>query len=225
MEEDNSFTIKIYFRRVIEGTLIPQTIEDSRIVFGYLWPNPYYQTLEEDTAHAPSRVSLATWVTATGFSLPEPSPSLPEELQEVPLPPPILPKLPELPGIADYNQRVVALRQRVKTHNQRAREQPLTVDQHLNGLLTRIQSGINLDKITFTEGNIQYRHLCDIDCNENPQFYMELSQHEDDNYQPQCLDELDSQDEEEGEEENPLPIPDPSGISSSTPSSEQDSSK
>ena len=117
MEEDNSFTIKIYFRRVITGTLIPQTIEDLRIVFGYLWRNPYYQTPEEETAHAPSRVSLATGVTATGFSSPEPSPSPPEELREVPLPPPTLPKLPELPGIADYNQRVEALQQRVKNHN------------------------------------------------------------------------------------------------------------
>ena len=78
-EEENSFTIKIFFRRVIEGTLIPQAIEESRIVFGYLWPNPYYQRLEE-TAHTPSRVSLATGVTASGFSSPELSPSLEEEL-------------------------------------------------------------------------------------------------------------------------------------------------
>ena len=91
------------------GTLIPQTIEDSRIVFRSLWPNPYYQTPEEETAHAPSRVSLATGVTASGFSSPEPSPSPPEELREVPLPPPILPELPELPGIADYNRRVAAI--------------------------------------------------------------------------------------------------------------------
>ena len=103
MEEENSFTIKIFFRRVIEGTLVPQTIEELRIVFGYLWPNPYYQTPEVETACAPSRVSLATGVTASGFSSPEPSPSPEEELQEVPLPPPILPELPELPGIADYN--------------------------------------------------------------------------------------------------------------------------
>ena len=45
--------------------------------------------------------------------------------------------------------------------------------------------------------------LRNIDCNENPHFYSESSQHEDDNYQPQCLDELDSQGEEEGEEETP----------------------
>ena len=135
-EEDNSFSIKIYFRRVIKGTQIPQTIEELRIVFGYLWPNPYYQTPEEETAHAPSRVSLAIGVTASGFSSPEPSPSPDEELREVPLPPPILPELPELPGIADYNRHVAALQQRVVAHNQRVREQPLTVNQQLNGLLT-----------------------------------------------------------------------------------------
>ena len=108
-EEENSFTIEIFFRRVIEGTLIPQTIEESRIVFRYLWPNVYYQTPEEETLHALSRVSLATGVTASGFSTPELSPSPEEELREVPLPPPILPELPELPGIADYNRRVEAL--------------------------------------------------------------------------------------------------------------------
>ena len=67
--------------------------------------------------------------------------------------------------------------------------------------------------------------LRNIDCNENPHFYSESSQHEDDNYKPQCLDELDSQDEKECEEEIPLPIPDPSGINSLTPSSEQDLNK
>ena len=224
-EEDNSFSIKIYFRRVIPGTLIPQTIKESRIVFGYLWPNPYYQTPEEQTASTPSRVSLATGVTASGFSLPEPSPSPQEELWEVPLPPPTLPELPELPGISDYNHHVEALQQRVIAHNQRVWEQPLTVDKRLGGLLTRIRSGINLNKIAFTEGNITFCQLRNIDRNKNPHFYLELSQHEDNNYQPQCLDELDSQDEEEGEEEIPLTIPDPSGINSLTPSSEQDLSE
>ena len=79
-EEDNSFSMEIYFRRVIPGTLIPQTIEESRIVFGYLWPNPYYQTPEENTACAPSRVSLIEEETPTGLSTPEPSPSPQEEL-------------------------------------------------------------------------------------------------------------------------------------------------
>ena len=84
-EEENFFTIEIFFRRVIKGTLIPQTIEELRIVFRYLWPNPYNQTAEEETARALSRVSLATGITASGLSTPEPSPSQQEELQEVPL--------------------------------------------------------------------------------------------------------------------------------------------
>ena len=66
-EQDNSFSIEIYFRRVIEGTLIPQTIKDSRIVFRYLWPNPYYQTPETETAHASSRVSVEQGELPTGF--------------------------------------------------------------------------------------------------------------------------------------------------------------
>ena len=93
-EEDNSFSLVIYFRRVIEGTITPQTIESLRIIFGYLWPNPYYQIPETETAHAPSRVSLELGELPTGFSSPAPSP--PEELQEVPQPPP---KLPELLGL------------------------------------------------------------------------------------------------------------------------------
>ena len=76
--------------RVIEGTLIPQTIEESRIVFRYLWPNPYYQTPEEETA------------------------------------------------------------------NQQVRELPPTVNQRLDGLLTHIQSGINLNEIAFSDGNIMF---------------------------------------------------------------------
>ena len=105
-EEDNSFSIEIYFRRVIEGTLIPQTIEESRIIFGYLWPNPYYQTPEAETARAPSRVSLEQGELPTGFSSPAPSP--PEELQVVSSPPPELPEL-ELPGVPEFNQHVRAL--------------------------------------------------------------------------------------------------------------------
>ena len=79
-EEDNSFSIEIYFRRVIEGALIPQTIEGLRIIFRYLWPNPYYQTPETETTRAPSRVSLEEGELPTGFSSPAPSPSPPEEL-------------------------------------------------------------------------------------------------------------------------------------------------
>ena len=158
-EEDNSFSIEIYFRRVIEGTLVPQTIEELRIVFGYLWPNPYYQTPETETARAPSRVSLEQGELPTGFSSPAPSPSPPEELLEVPLPPPELPKLPELPGVPEFNQRVRAHRQRVKAQNQRTRDLSLTAGQWLDTVLARVRSGINLDKPAFAEGNITFHQL------------------------------------------------------------------
>ena len=114
-EEDNSFSIKIYFRWITEGTQIPQTIKDSRIIFGYLCPNPYYQIPETETAHAPSRVILEEGELPTGFSTPAPSPSPPEELSEVPQPPPKLPELPELPSIPNFNQRVRVLQQQVET--------------------------------------------------------------------------------------------------------------
>ena len=104
-EQDNSFSIEIFFQRVIEGTQIPQTIKDLRIIFGYLWPNPYYQTPETQTACAPSRVSLELGELPTGFSSPAPSSPPTEELQVVPPPPPKLPEL-DLPGGPEFNQRV-----------------------------------------------------------------------------------------------------------------------
>ena len=47
----------------------------------------------------------------------------------------------------------------------------------------------------------------------------------DDNDKPPRLEESDSQDEEEGQEASPLPIPGPLRINSLTPSSEQDLSE
>ena len=148
-EQDNSFSIEIYFQRVIEGTQIPQTIEDLRIVFGYLWPNPYYQTPATETTHAPSRVSLEQGELPTGFSSPALSPSPPEELQEVPPPPPKLPELPELPSVPEFNQRVTELQQRIEAQNQRTRELGLTASQWLDTVLTHVQLGINLDEPAF----------------------------------------------------------------------------
>ena len=87
--------------------------------------------------------------------------------------------------------------------------------------------GINLNEPAFAEGNITFHQLRNINHNENPQFYSELSQHVDDNYRPTHLDELDNQaeDEEEGEEEIPLPIPDQTGTNFLTLFSEQDLSE
>ena len=189
--------------------LFPHLIETLRIVFGYLWPNPYYQIPEQETAHALSRVSLATGVTEEGNSTQAPTLSPPESLHEVTGLPPILPELPELPGISNYNQQVEALQQGIEEHNRHLRELPLTVDQKVEHLLARIWSGINLDKVMFTEGHITYHHLWNIDQNANPHFYTKSSQAEDDNYKPPCLEDFDSQEEEEGKEEHHLPIPGP----------------
>ena len=226
-EEDNSFSLIIYFRWVIEGTTIPQTIESSRIIFGYLWPNPYYQIPETETAHAPSRVSLELGELPTGFSSPAPSPSPLEELTEVPQLPPELPKLPGLPGTSEFNQRVANLWQRIKAQNQRTRELGLTAEQWLDTVLTCVRLGFNLDEPAFAEGNITFCQLRNINHNKNPQFYSESSQHADDNCEPPCHEESDSpdKDKEEGEEVIPLPIPDWMRINSPIPSLEQGSSE
>ena len=156
-EEDNSFSRVIYFRRVIKGTLIPQTRESSRIIFGYLWPNPYYQIPETETARTPSRVSLELGEIPTGFS--SPALSSPEELQEVPQPPPELPELPGLPRSIEFNRRVADLQQRIEAQNRRTRELGLTAEQWLDTVLTCIQSGINLNEPAFAEGNITFHQL------------------------------------------------------------------
>ena len=112
--------------------------------------------------------------------------------------------------------------QRIEAHNQHIRQLPATVDLRVEQLLARIRSDINLDQIDFTEGNITFQHLWNIDQNTKPKFYTESSQHADDNYEPPCLEDFDSQ-EEEGEEENPLPIPDLLGTHTRNPHSEHSS--
>ena len=96
-------------------------------------------------------------------------------------------------------------------HNHQVQQLPVLATQRLDDLLTHIWSGDNLDKIIFTEGNITYHQLHNIDWSTNPHLYSQLSHHTDDNYKPPCLEDFDSQEEEEGGEESPLPIPGPSG--------------
>ena len=224
-EDHNTFSIEIIFRQRTKGSLIPHLIANSRIVLLYPRPNPYYQVPETDAVHTLSRVSLTTGVTASR----EPTPVNPEppseSLHKVTGLPPILPELPELPGITDYNWRVEALQQRIEEHNRHLRELPLTTDQRVENLLACIWSGVNLDKSTFTEENIWYSHLCDIYWNANPQFYTEVSQAVDNNYQPPCLEDFNSQDKEEGEEEIPLAIRGPMGTHMRNPHLEHSSRK
>ena len=86
-EEFNSFTIGIIFRWRTERSIPPHPIEESRIVFGYLWPNLYYQIKEDLIVCTPSRGSIVTGVTTSGTTTPVDPPSPPEELHKVPLPP------------------------------------------------------------------------------------------------------------------------------------------
>ena len=154
-EEFNTFSVEIIFRWN-QVTLYPHLIEDLRIILGYLWPNRFYQIDKEEILHTPSRVSLATGVTAdeypTQLNTPSP-PSTPEPLHEIEPLVTILTEnlwnLPFLPCIEDYNQWVETLWQRIKAHNQSLRQLPITVEQRVYQLLACIWSGVNLDKVAF----------------------------------------------------------------------------
>ena len=176
-------------------------IKDSKIVFGYLWPNPYYQIEEDLIVCTPSRSSIVTGVTTSGTTTLVDPPSPSQELHKVPLPPPTLPELPELPGISNFNRRTEALPQRVEAHNWHLRELPLSSEQRLEALLAHIRSGENLDEVAFTEGHITYRQLQRINQSANLQFYTEVSELADTGYQPPHFQDISSQ----GEEECPFP--------------------
>ena len=183
-------------------------IEESEIVFGYLWPNLYYQIDENLIVCTPSEGS-----TNSGSITPV-DPKTPE-LAEVQLPPPPIPEIPELPGIAKFNHRTEALHQRVKDHNHWIRELPLTPERRFEDILEQIQSGVNLDELVFSEGTITFQQLRRIDQGANPQCYTEASLLEDGDYELPQVEETETQEgEEEEEEERPLPIPGPSGIHS-----------
>ena len=92
------------------------------------------------------------------------------------------------------------------------RHGPITADLTVEQLLAQIRSGVNLDQVAFMEGNITYQHLQNIDRNANPQFYTELSNAVDDNYELPHHKDSETRGEDEEEEENPLPIQGPSPI-------------
>ena len=105
-EEFNSFTIGIVFRRRTERSLPPSFIEESRITFGYLWPNLYHQIEEDLIVQTPSRGSIVTGVTTSGTTTPVDPTTPPEELHAVPLPPDPLPEVEGLPEISVLNQKI-----------------------------------------------------------------------------------------------------------------------
>ena len=179
---------------------------------GYQWPNLYYQIKEDLIVRTPSRSSSVTGVRTSGTTTPVdlPSEEVVEQLHEIPLPPDPLPKIEGLPSVSDINRRTEELCQRIEAHNQSLREQPSTPRQRLAALLAHIRSGVNLNKVAFTEGNITYWNLQRIDQQLNPHLYTETSLQEDAAYKPPHY--QDDQEEEEAEEEaeveeqQPLPM-------------------
>ena len=170
-----------------------------------------YQIEEDLIVPTLSRGSSATGVTASGTTTPVDLPSEEEEeLHEIPCPPDPLPEIPGLLSVSDINQRTEELRQQIEAHNQSLREQPLTPRQCLTALLTRIRSGVNLDEVAFSEGNITYQNLRRIDQQSNPHLYTEASLQEDAAYEPPCYegaqDEGEAEEEVEVEEQQPLPV-------------------
>ena len=131
----------------------------------YQWPNHYYQIEEDLIVRTPSRSSSITGVRTSGTTTPvdPPSEEVEEQLHEIPLPPDPLPEIEGLPSVSNINQRTEELCQRIEAHNQSLREQPSTPRQCLAALLARIWSGVNLDEVAFTEGNITYQNLRRID--------------------------------------------------------------
>ena len=221
-------------------------IEESRITFGYLWPNLYHGIKENLIVRTLSRSSAVTGVTTLGTTTLVDPPTPPEELHKVPLPPDPLPEIEGIPKISEFNRRVSDLWRRVVNFNQSIGAGPsnppqpppqpqlwLIARDRIADLLTRIQSGENLDEPAFSEGTLTYHQLWRIDQQRNTHLYTEVSLLEDADYQPPCYQGNQSkvEEEEEGvtqeeealEEEQPLPIPDPSGIHSRTPCSEHNS--
>ena len=219
-EENNFFYIEISFRHRSERLFRPHRIKEAEIVFGYLWPNPYYRINENLIIHTLSEES-----SPSGTIMPV-DPEFPElpELHEVQLPPSPIPEILELPGITEFNRRTEALHQRVEDHNRQIRELPLTPEARLDTILERIRSGVNLDKLAFSEGNLTYQQLRRIDQLTNPQFYSEVSLLEDADYQPPHVKEPEplgeEQEVEEEQEQRPLQILVPSGTHSKILSSE-----
>ena len=89
-----------------------------------------------------------------------------------------------------------------------------------------MRSGVDLDDLIFSEGNITFLNLRNIDHNANPHLYSKSSVTVDDNYEPPCHEDPETTGEEE--EKHPLPIPGPScpsPIHLMTPELEQLSTK
>ena len=196
---------------------------------GFQWPNDYYQIKEDLIVRTPSRSSSVTGVRTSETTTPVdlPSEEEVEELNEIPLPPSPLPELEEFPPVNEINCQTEELCRRIEAHNRNLQELNLTPQQRLANILTHIRSGINLDEITFQEGNITYRQLRRIDQGQNPHLYTEASLREDAAYEPpryqDVPEEVEEDEREEVEEQPPLPVLLQPRIQSATPPLEHNS--
>ena len=172
----------------------PQHIEESRIIFRYLWLNWFYQEDTERACHMPSRVSLTTGVTAwensTHFNTPE-LPSSPEPI----IPPNHFTLGLQVPSTSSSQSRPPNWNR-----------PPFTADLTVDQIFAQIRSGVDLDQLTFWEGNITFCNLHNIDCDANPRFYNELFNTVDHSFEKTSHKETEN--EEEEEELHPLPVPD-----------------
>ena len=194
---------------VSRDTLYPEQIKQSRIVLGYLWPNQYYQVDKEEIICVPSRVSLATGVTTSEVSTYADSPSPPSPQAELPIPPNHFTSGLWVPSEASTSQ--------LKSWNYN--QPPITAELTPDEVLAWVRSGVNLDEFIFSEGNITFWQLQNINRNANPYLYSELSHAADNNYKPPHHEA--SEGEGEDKKSSPLPIPDPLGTHLRIPESEQ----
>ena len=156
----NTFCIEISFGQYLNSLYLHQ-IEEWRIVLGYLWPNCYYQVVEEEIICVPSRVSLATGITASGDSTYTDTPPLPS-ISEI-LPQAVLSVPPNHFTSGLWVPSELLSQSRLLNFNWPPFAADLTVDQ----VLAQIRSGVNLNQLVFREGNITYWNLQNIDRNAN----------------------------------------------------------
>ena len=177
-----------------------------------MWPNCYYQVDKEEIIHMPSRVSLATGVTASEDSTYTNTPSLPSTPEilpqvELPVPPNHFTLRLQVPSELPSQLRSTGF-------TQMWRPRPIAADLTVEQLLAQIRSGVDLDQPAFTDGNITYQNLQKINRNANPQFYTDTSNTADNNYEPpHNKDSETTGEEEEKAEHHPLPIPGPTHLS------------
>ena len=160
-KEFNTFTVKISFRRAIEGSL-PQNCFTCGPIYTMNLRRSYH-------LHTEQRF-LSYRVTTSGTTMTSPLP----ELHAVPLPPNPLPKLEDFPKITAF--KCCRSLEKSKSPHLRSWSRSLkssftTQPQHsliACQCITTLRSGVNLDKPAFCEGTLTYLQLQRIDQSSNP---------------------------------------------------------